>query len=343
MSRPSIPLRRKIIYAAVTTGVLLAMANGAVALYEKVQYGGSHAEKEGIYITREDGRKVLRPGASLQGAQTRIQINQLGFRGPELDEPKPQNGFRVWCVGGSTTFDVFAPDDHLTWPALLGERLQEAHPDRRIEVVNAGIPGEILAGSLEDFEAHFDAVLPDLLVIYHGPNDLRDIRFGGPAPPTGELEQEFALFRATRGAINRQLPQLPEAWADNRLSSHQMGDLELRFIGLIEAAQRRGVHVLISSHALQSTIGASDDEALRQVGELCVLMQMHPGPVMHLYEDFNKMMAGMAERLRLPFADVRAAVPADDAYWGDALHFSAKGSVLAADAMAQTILEAAWL
>ena len=96
MSRPPISRRRKITFALITTALFLAVANGAVVLYEKLQYGGTQAEKEGIYIQREDGRRVLRPGAVLEGARTKVRINSLGFRGPELLSPKPENGFRVY-------------------------------------------------------------------------------------------------------------------------------------------------------------------------------------------------------------------------------------------------------
>ena len=54
-------------------------------------------------------------------------------------------------VGGSTTFDVFAPSDSQAWPALLG-RNGDRRPDRVVEVINAGIPGEMIAGNQEDFE-----------------------------------------------------------------------------------------------------------------------------------------------------------------------------------------------
>ena len=119
--------------------------------------------------------------------------------------------------------------------------------------------------------------------------------------------------------------------------------MQQRFLQLISAAQARGVKVVLSSHALQLSPGARGNRALTQIGEICVLMQMHPDNVIRAYSDFNKMMAAMAERLRLPFADVRAAVPADAQYWGDALHFKEPGARLAADAVAQTILEASWL
>jgi len=148
MPRPTISRHRKIVFALITTAVFLACANGAVVLYEKLQYGGTQAEKEGIYTQREDGRKVLRPGAVLEGARTKVRINSMGFRGPELLVPKPDNGFRVWCVGGSTTFDVFAPDDDHTWPAQLQDRLQAARPDRVVEVINAGIRCDVISGRL---------------------------------------------------------------------------------------------------------------------------------------------------------------------------------------------------
>ncbi len=343
MSRPSISRRRKITFALITTALFLAVTNGAVVLYEKLQYGGTQAEKEGIYIQREDGRRVLRPGAVLEGARTKVRINSLGFRGPELLSPKPENGFRVWCVGGSTTFDVFAPDDDHTWPAQLQSRLQNARPDRTIEVINAGIPGEVISGSQEDFISHFQTVQPDVLLIYHGPNDLRDIRFGGPAPPTGDLEQQFALLRATRSAVNRKLPQLPEEWKTARLSSHELTEVGGRIERLISVALERGVRVMLASHALKIAPGATGDAALRDLGEVCVLMHMYPDAVIHVFSDFNNMMAAMAERMKLPFSDVRGAVPADDHNWGDALHFSLRGSALAAEALSKSLLETGWL
>jgi hypothetical protein len=45
------------------------------------------------------------------------------MRGPEIMVPKPDNGLRVWCVGGSTTFDIYAPDNASTWPAVTQDVL----------------------------------------------------------------------------------------------------------------------------------------------------------------------------------------------------------------------------
>jgi len=343
MSGSVLSTRKKAFFALITTVVLLALANGGVALFERVTYGVSAEEKEAMYQETSSGRKVLKPGSTMSGSSTKVNINSMGFRGPELKSPKPENGFRIWVVGGSTTFDVYAPDDAHTWPALVGAKIQAARPDRVVEVINAGIPGEVIAGNMEDFETHAKAVQPDLLVYYHGPNDLRDIRFGGPPPPGGALEKEFALFRATRGAVNKHLPQLPESWAEQRPGSHDMNEIVRRIDQLLAAAKRHRTKVVMVSHAFQHTPGKTGDDALAELGEICVLLQMYPDNVVHLFHDYNQLVRGMAERLGMPFADVRSAVPGDAKYWGDALHFSASGSELAAEAVAQTILDSGLL
>lgn len=343
MSGSALSTRKKVVFGLITTVVVLGLINGAVELFERVTYGVSAEEKEAMYQKTSTGRKVLKAGSKMVGAGTKVHINSMGFRGAELRDPKPENGFRIWVVGGSTTFDVYAPDDEHTWPALMGAKLQKARPDRVVEVINAGIPGEVIAGNMEDFEAHAAAVQPDVLVFYHGPNDLRDIRFGGPSPPGGALEKEFALFRAARGAVNKHLPQLPESWADHRLGSHEMNEMVRRIDQLLGAAKKHRTKVVMASHGLQHTPGVTGNDALAGLAEVCVLLQMYPDNVVHLFRDYNQLLRGIAERLGMPFADVRAAVPGDSQYWGDALHFSATGSELAADVVAQTILDSGLL
>ena len=74
-----------------------------------------------------------------------------------------------------------------------------------------------------------------------------------------------------------------------------------------------------------------------------MLMQMYPDNVVHLFRDYNQLIRGIAEQRNMPFADIRSAVPSDPKYWGDSLHFSAAGSELAAQAMADTLLQTGWL
>ena len=331
--KPQLSTGKKLIFSAVMTVLVLATINGVVVLREKQKYGVTAQQKESMYQTTQTGRRVLKAGSTMQGSDTKVNINSMGFRGPELKNPKPKNGFRIWAIGGSTTFDVFAPDDANTWPALLGAELAKRHPDRVVEVINAGIPGEVIAGNLQDLKQHAAAAQPDLLVYYHGPNDLRDLRFGGPPPPSGALEQQFALLRAARGAVNQRYPTLPNEWNDVRLSSHDLNEMTRRIDQVLNNAKQMNIPVMMTSHAYQHTPGKTGREAIREVGEICVLMQMGPDNVVHMFRDYNNLVKGIAERRGLPFADVQAAIPSDSQYWGDALHFKVEGSRLAAMAM----------
>ena len=65
----------------------------------------------------------------------------------DVEVPKPEGTYRVVCEGGSTTFDLLAPDDAATWPARLGAFLKP-----RADVVNAGFPGWTSLESLVSLE-----------------------------------------------------------------------------------------------------------------------------------------------------------------------------------------------
>jgi len=49
-----------------------------------------------------------------------VHLNSEGFRGPEFSKSKPENTFRIFTVGGSTTFGSGVLDDQ-TWSYYLQE------------------------------------------------------------------------------------------------------------------------------------------------------------------------------------------------------------------------------
>ncbi|MBI2009813.1 MAG: SGNH/GDSL hydrolase family protein [Candidatus Chisholmbacteria bacterium] len=65
-----------------------------------------------------------------------ITTNNLGYRGPEFSETKPNGTFRILMLGDSTTFGIGSNDDQ-TFPFKLQELL-EARDEGNIEVLNAG-------------------------------------------------------------------------------------------------------------------------------------------------------------------------------------------------------------
>lgn len=93
--------------------------------------------------------------------------NSSGFRGEELEATKPPGRLRVVCLGGSTTY---GPSAQTAYPAILENLLRQRGVD--VEVVNAGVPGWTSRESRLNFERRIEPLDPDLVIVYHGRNDL---------------------------------------------------------------------------------------------------------------------------------------------------------------------------
>ena len=96
--------------------------------------------------------------------------NSHGFRGDEFEREKPDIAFRIFTVGGSTTFGVGVQDSE-TWPAQLQQIIDEKITDQEIEVINAGIPGGTTESEYDLIKNRISSLDPDLIIMYDGIND----------------------------------------------------------------------------------------------------------------------------------------------------------------------------
>jgi len=109
-----------------------------------------------------------------QKTQT-VNINSQGFRGPELSVGNPDDTYRIFVVGGSSAFGAGSTSDQTTIPGYLQEMFNQQNFDYDIEVINAGVggfnsPRELVL--VRDKIVNYD---PDLIIIYDGWNDLRNV------------------------------------------------------------------------------------------------------------------------------------------------------------------------
>lgn len=326
--------------ALVVTVAALVGLDALAWVGEVAAYGTwwSAGQPAGLYDNRPGERPRLRPGARLRGLRYAVSINTLGFRGPELAEPRPPDALRVWCMGGSTTFDIYAPDDASTWPAVLGERLAAARPDRRVEVLNAGIPGEVLDGSIADVERLGSRVRPDYVVIHHGPNDLRQElgTRGLPTRPSAVRPPDFALVRVIARSALSWGPERPP----RELLPGDLAPVEGRLRRAMGEIRRIGAVPVLATHALAAAPDADSPDELAGIADAARLLDMDAASALRAFELYNTLVRTLAAKERVPLADVRAAVPADPALWGDGTHFRAGGSRLAGEAVAEVIVEA---
>ncbi len=82
---------------------------------------------------------------------------------------KPSNGIRLFVLGGSTAAG-FPYGNNLMFSRILNVRLQEAFPDRKIEIVNTAMSATNTYTQL-DFLDEILAQKPDAILVYSGHNE----------------------------------------------------------------------------------------------------------------------------------------------------------------------------
>jgi len=108
----------------------------------------------------------------IEGSGKMINTNSEGFRGPEWSKEKPENTFRIFTIGGSTTFSVGVFDNQ-TYPFYLQEMYDQSNLGFNVEVLNAGIRAETSLGESNAIKKNFVRYDPDLFLVYDGINDAR--------------------------------------------------------------------------------------------------------------------------------------------------------------------------
>ncbi len=162
--------------------------------------------------------------------------NGLGFRGVDFPIAKPEGEIRIVCLGGSTTYTTSVEDHRMSYPAQLEALLrQKGHTG--VRVINGGAGGWSSWESLLNFELRVLELDPDVVIVYHGVNDIhprmvwppsryRSDNSGRRAPNSGgafmpPLRENSTLYRilaVDRGwmtshvDINRTLDRFPQSF-----------------------------------------------------------------------------------------------------------------------------------
>ncbi len=97
-------------------------------------------------------------------------INSYGFRAEQITKQKSKGTYRIFVLGGSTVLGRNVSFDK-TAVGLLEKRLQKEYPDKKIEVINAGVDGYTTEHSLIEYLFKIKDFDPDMIIMWHGIND----------------------------------------------------------------------------------------------------------------------------------------------------------------------------
>ncbi len=114
----------------------------------------------------------VEPGLpGIQGFHT-FTTNNMGFRGEVLVNPKPDNEFRIFIVGGSTTECLYLNDSESIDRVLQDELRRKVSAGKIVRVYNAGKSGDATDDHISMIVHRIAHLSPDMIIVFCGINDL---------------------------------------------------------------------------------------------------------------------------------------------------------------------------
>lgn len=101
-----------------------------------------------------------------------VNIDNYGFRGPDITKNKPPNTYRIFFIGGSTAYGWGSTSDSTTIPAYLQKHFEDLGLPYKVQVINAAVEG---ASSIEEtywIKNKLISFQPDMFIVYDGLNEM---------------------------------------------------------------------------------------------------------------------------------------------------------------------------
>ncbi len=272
-------------------------------------------------------------------------INQFGFRGKDkISQRKPKGTFRIECFGGSTT--ICRIGEPYTWPEKLQELLRTHYKTDKIEVLNFGISWAFSAYSLVNFELRGLDFEPDLVIVYHGINDLARLGYpdfrGDYTQSTKDLDYPYKLLRKIPACFFRSyvFSVLSGVIAKNMFDITP-GDLSKNVFVNSERSRNKLAGISVFKRNLQN-IGhiCSGRDIDLVLASFAFCSKTHPMAAKAL-GIMNNIVESAAEEGNFVFVDQNKLIPPEcGKYFADNWHFTNEGTSEMAENFADAIIKA---
>lgn len=292
--------------------------------------------------------------------------NALGYRGPEIIQPKPADEFRIVCIGGSTTYTTAA-----SWENAYPNRLQEELRSRgrtNVLVVNAGIPSATTWESLTNFEFRVIDLDPDLVLIYHAANDLES-RFVWPPeaylgdnsgwrvldehvvsmPAFWEYSTSLRMFAVEFGLIKPHaaftrsiVSHAPTWYFDQYYRQKDTGTYPQGIFETVDATQMLETNKPIYFRRnIEHLIALAEYREIQPVLVTFAYSKFFGRNMTEYHgahDEMNEVIRDIGRDNDVPVLDFASAFPNDVAFYVDSVHLNARGAARKAEILAEMLV-----
>jgi lysophospholipase L1-like esterase len=275
-----------------------------------------------------------------------LRINELGFRGEEIETTKPGGVTRIVCLGDSSTFGLWLASG-VAWQADADFRIDNDYPrlveerlradGRRVEVVNAGVVGYNSSHGVRQLLTRVLPLAPDVVTVRFGFNDHA---FSDPATYVRDPESAVArtlfyalapleTFRLGVARVRRSVgsPAVPAALFEANIR---------RLAGL---ARDHGVHLLLLDYPLRPlATGIQVGEVMPFLGGAPSLAALH-----ERHGRYQRVLHATAAGENVPVVATADALGDPAAFsLADLVHPNPHGAALVAGRVAEAIAGRGW-
>ena len=176
-----------------------------------------------VYRVDPEVRYVLSPNQKGWVDDGFVTTNSRGFRGGEVEIPKPPGRLRIVALGDSVAFG-WGVNDADTFCQQLEQQFLARRPDVDIDVVNLAVPGYATRQEVALLERNLAALQPDVVLVGFYENDLPDTHGrqgrvghsnqrgqGGRRPGAAHESRAVIVDRAAGAPQPRRLHRQPRA------------------------------------------------------------------------------------------------------------------------------------
>jgi lysophospholipase L1-like esterase len=164
--------KKDLVFLALTWTCAFALLEVGMRTHRLLTAGRESAADSGLRPLAVPTSLVIpHPYAAFVLNPERGEHNSQGFRAPKdkLYGRDPE-ALTIACLGESSTYGLRVAPEH-SYPSRLERELSGRLPGRRVEVVNAGVPGYSTPNILALLSLRVVPLKPDLVLLYAGFND----------------------------------------------------------------------------------------------------------------------------------------------------------------------------
>lgn len=273
--------------------------------------------------------------------------NSLGYRNREFSVRKPAGVSRIVALGGSTTYTEKVEDNDKTFTAQLEKVLKDDY-GYTVEVINAGVPGYNSWESLINLQFRVLDLDPDLVIVYHGTNDVHARNVEPSAyrgdnsgkrrqwrPPDISLWEWSTFLRILSFRVGftyqvglESLVDAPTAFPVNQnsieiLKKNPTIYYERNLQNMVAVAYENGVEIMFATWAHSPSFQ-----------DYAALPAFQQG-----FREHNVVTTQVAKDHQAPLFDFATVMPQGSQYWADGRHVNEEGALKKAELFAEFIHE----